>query len=249
MFDLAGVALRRGSPIPLYYQLKQCILQKIDHKELQAGDQIPNEMDFVEALGISRSTVRQALNELVSEGRLNRVKAKGTFISKPKVDEGFFQRLTSFNDEMIQKGRRPSTLVLGLTVVPPAEEINRKLRIPPQSKLICLCRLRSADGEPIVYLETYLCYDRYAGLLQEDFTTSSLYSALETRYSARVAKAIREIEAVNASSQEAKYLGIDRGDAVCLVKTVGYLAGDVPVEYSVAQYRGDRNLFTVELIR
>jgi GntR family transcriptional regulator len=241
--------LDKGTPVPLYYQLKQQILEKILSGVLVVDEQIPNEMDMGEALAVSRSTVRQAVSELVSDGYLYRVKAKGTFVSRPKVDEGFFQKLESFNSEMQLKGFEPSTQVLALKKAPAIEDINRKLGIPQESPLIYLARLRFANGDPVVFLETYLPYDRYAGLLNEDFTAQSLYSLLETKYNARVGKALREIEAVLANPAESKYLNIPRNAAVCLVKTLACVAGDVPAEYSVARYRGDRNKFSVELIR
>lgn len=249
MFTIFELRLNKKIPIPLYYQLKQQILEKISINELKADDQIPNEMEFVDTLHISRSTVRQALNALVSEGYLYRIKAKGTFVSKPKVDEGFFLKLESFNDEMIQKGLMPSTKVLSLNIVPEIEEINNRLQISVCSRLIYLCRLRSANGEPVVYLETYLPYDRYSGLLFENFTTQSLYSVLEGKFNSRVEKAVREVEAVNANAQEARLLNIQKNTAICLVKTLAYLADGMPVEYSIARYRGDRNKFRVELKR
>lgn len=243
------IALDKSTPVPLYYQLKRQILDRILSGALGVDEQIPNETDLEESLGISRSTVRQAINELVTEGYLHRVKAKGTFVSRPKVDEGFFQKLESFNSEMLQKGFTPSTKVLALERIPGVEEVNKKLGIPAESPLIYLRRLRYADGEPVVYFETYLPYEKYCGLLGEDFTRESLYSLLECEYNARVVKASRVMEAVLANPMEAKSLNIPRNAAVCLVKTLAYLAGDVPVEYSVARYRGDRNKFSVELIR
>lgn len=247
--EIGGIRLDKSVPVPLYYQLKQQILERILSGELAVDEQIPNEIDLVSALSVSRSTVRQAVSELVSEGYLLRVKSKGTFVSRPKLDEGFFQILESFNSEMLGKGLKPSTQVLELKAVPGVEKINRRLGITSDAPLVCLRRLRFADGEPVVYLETYLPHGRFAGLLDEDFTSQSLYSLLETKYRARVVKASREIEAVLATPEEARYLRIPRNSAVCLVKTMAYLSGDVPVEYSVARYRGDRNKFSVELIR
>jgi GntR family transcriptional regulator len=245
----SDINLNKSTPVPLYFQLKQQVLERILSGTLSVDEQIPNELELGQALGVSRSTVRQAVSELVSEGYLHRVKAKGTFVSRPKVDEGFLQKLESFNSEMTQKGLRPSTKVLAQKAEPGPDKINRRLGIPPGSPVIYLCRLRYADGEPVVYLETYLPYDRYACLLEEDFSEQSLYSLLECKYNARVVKAVREIEAVPATPMEARFLNIPRNAAVCLVKTLAYTAGDVPVEYSVARYRGDRNKFSVELIR
>lgn len=247
--NMGDFNLNKDIPIPLYYQLKQQILEKILSSELKVDEQIPIEIEMVAVLNVSRSTVRQAINELVAEGYLYRIKAKGTFVSKPKVDENFFQKLESFNQEMLQKGLTPSTKVLTLKAIPGIKDINKKLGIAADEKLIYLCRLRYANGEPIVYFETYISYDRYTDLLREDFESGSLYSVLELKYNTRVIRALREIEATIANSTEAKFLDVRRNSAICLVKTVAYTCKDVPVEYSVARYRGDRNKFTVELVR
>lgn len=247
--DISDIHLDKTIPVPLYYQLKQQILQTVLTGIIGMEEQIPNEIDLVSGLAISRSTVRQAINELVAEGYLTRIKAKGTFVSRPKVDEGFFQKLESFNSEMLRKGMRPETKVLALNAAPGEDKINRRLGIPEQASLIYLSRIRYADSEPVVYLETWLPHDCFEDLLGEDFENQSLYSLLETKYNARVVKAVREIEAVNATPAVAKALAIPRNAAVCLVNTLAYTAGDVPVEYSVARYRGDRNKFSVELLR
>lgn len=242
-------SLNKDIPTPLYYQLSQQLLDKIKSGAFKVGDQIPNESELTEGLSISRSTVRQAISELVSEGYLLRVKAKGTFVSKPKVDEGFFQILESFNAEMMRKGLTPSTKVLSLKKLTGVEEITSRLHLPPGSMLIYLCRLRYADDEPVVYLETFLPFDRFEGLIKTDFTSASLYTELEEIFGARITRAVRQIEAAGATSQEAELLEMKKNAPICLVKTVAYTHGDIPAEYSIARYRGDRNKFSVELIR
>lgn len=249
MVDLSDVRLNKAIPVPLYYQLKKQIFEKIIHNQLAIHDQLPNEIDMVELFNVSRSTIRQAINELVTEGYLYRVKAKGTFISRPKVDDSFFQKLESFNQEMIRKGLRPSTKVLALKKVTGYVEINNKLNLPLGNPLLYLCRLRYANEEPVVYVETYLS-DEYEALLKEDFAVQSLYAILEAKYNVRIARAIREIEAVHANGQAKKHLNLDKkNNAICLVKTIAYANNDLPIEYSIAQYRGDRNKFSVELVR
>lgn len=106
--------IEKQSAIPLYFQLKQLVLGGIEQGILSPGDMIPTEQELSAMLGISRPTIRQALGELVNEGYLTRVKSKGTFISSPKLDAQFFQRLQPFAQELEQKGRKPSTQVLSL---------------------------------------------------------------------------------------------------------------------------------------
>lgn len=243
------IELDKSIPVPLYYQLKQSIIAEIQGGNLKVGDSIPTEAEFSEKLGISRPTIRQALSELVSEGYLHRMKGKGTFISRPKIDERFFQQLQSFNQEMLKKGLKPSTEVLDLKKIKGVAGVNEKLKIGPEEELIYLKRLRFADDDPIVYLETYLPYTLCSKLLDEDLSNQSLYTLLEEKYDRKILRASRLIEATNAGLEESRLLKIKKNQAICLVKTVAFTQDDVPVEYSIARYRGDRNQFSVELIR
>jgi GntR family transcriptional regulator len=247
--NMSEFSLNKNTPVPYYFQLKQFILSKILSGEIVVGECLPTEIEIADALDISRSTIRQAIMELVNEGYLHREKAKGTFVSRPKIDESFFSKLDSFNSEMLKKGLQPSTKVLVLKVVSPVENINKSLKIGDDERLIHLARLRYANDEPVVYLETYFSYQKYKGLMNEDFANKSLYFLFEDKYFQRVTKAVRIIEAVNATGQEARLLDIKVNAAICLVKTTAFTSDNVPVEYSIARYRGDRNQFTVELGR
>lgn len=249
MFNLDEIRLNKNIPTPLYYQLKQQLLKKILSKELQINEQIPNEIDMVEALNISRSTVRQAISELVSDGYLYRIKAKGTFVSMPKVDENFFQKLDSFNNEMIQKGMKPSTEVLAFKKIKGREIVNKALNIPFNDELIYLNRLRYANDQPVVYVETFLPYEKFSGILKEDLSTNSLYTLIEMQYNVRVSRAKREIQAVSVKTKDKELLNINSNAAICSVRTIAYDNYDNPIEYSNARYRGDTNRFIVELIR
>ena len=247
--NLRELRLNKDVPVPLYYQFKQFLLERIRSGVLAESECLPTEMTFVSTLGISRSTVRQAMDDLVNEGYLTREKGRGTFVCRPKIEEGFFQRLDSFNEEMRRKGLEPGTKVLASGRVISRPEINGRLNLSEESPLFHVSRLRLANDEPVVYLETWLPLSVLPGLELVDFESSSLYEVLEQQYGLRVERAVRKIEAVAAKPAEAKLLGIKAGEPVCLVRSTAYLGDGTPIEYSVARYRGDRNQFTVELIR
>jgi len=241
--------IEKNVPVPLYYQLKQLILKEINEGNPKVGDSLPTESEISKVLKISRPTIRQALNELVTEGYIYRQKGKGTFVSKPKIDEAFFQKLESFNEEMIKKGLKPSTKVMSFKVIKGIASVNNKLRVSEEEKLIYLARLRFANDEPIVYVETYIPYSYCPLLIHEDLSVNSLYSLLEEKFGKKVVRASRKIEAVNSNSMEAKLLNMKKGQAICLVKTLAYTDDELPIEYSVARSRGDSNEFSIELIR
>lgn len=249
--QMMDYTLHKDIPVPLYYQLKLQILADIKESRLRVGDMLPPECELCKKLGVSRPTVRQAMGELVAEGHLTRCKGKGTFVAAPPVrpvDARFFQGLQSFNEEMLQKGLAPSTRVLALEMVSDRADIAASLRMQDDQRLIHLSRLRSANGQPLVVVETWLPYGRFRGLMEEDFQVRSLYALMEQRYGVRVDRATRQFEAASVSPEDARLLGMDAGRAVCRVYTLAYCQ-DEPVEYSVARYRGDRNIFTVELYR
>jgi GntR family transcriptional regulator len=148
----ANKSLNKNIPIPLYYQLKTILLEYIREHHSDVEEPIPTEVEISEYFGISRPTVRQAINELVVEGYLYRVKAKGTFIAKPKISQDFLLTLDSFNNEMRKKGLVPSTKILQREVIKCDEKVANVLKLEPGSDVIKLTRLRSANNEPIVFV-------------------------------------------------------------------------------------------------
>jgi GntR family transcriptional regulator len=244
-----SIKLDKNVPIPLYYQLKKQILTLIEKGIIQEKDMLPPENELCEILNVSRPTIRQALSELVNEGYLNRYKGKGTFVSNPKVEECFLSKLETFNQEMKSKGLTPQTLVIKLEKLTGPHEANEKLGLPLDAPLIYLSRVRLADQVPLVYVETFLPYEPYLKLIEVDFTVKSLYQSMEELYHIRVNRVRREIEAINARSKEAELLQITKNKALILVKTVAS-SDDVPmpVEFSIARYRGDRNKFSVDIL-
>ncbi len=245
----ANHMLDKNIPVPLYYQLKQIILNQIETGSLKIGDMLPTELQLCEEYGVSRQTIRQAFGELVHEGYLYRHKGKGTFVAKPKIEEHFFARLETYNDEMEKKGVVPSTKLLEAKVTDGISSVNEILGIPLREKLLVIRRLRFADGEPIVHLTTHLPASIFKGLEREDLETHSLYDLMETKYGRRMIRVSRVIEAVKATSADVTLLGMSKNDAVCFVRTTGYCEGDLPMEYSKAYYRGDRTKFSLDVYR
>lgn len=247
MGDLFSKSLNKEVPIPYYYQLKEILMDYITNHHEDRERPIPTEVEISAHFNISRPTVRQAINELVVEGYLVRQKGKGTFIMKPKISQSFLQVLDSFNNEMTKKGLEPSTKVLGLDVVDCDDKIGEALKLATGSKVIQLRRLRSANGEPIVYVITYLPYDRCKAILDKNFEFESLYAVLREACGLSLLKAVRNLEAVLAGEYEAKVLEVEKGAPIQYIKSVTYLTDESPIEYSLAKYRGDRSQFTFEL--
>ncbi len=240
-----GKQLDKSIPVPLYYQLKEILLDYVQSNE-QDGT-LPPEVEICRRFDISRPTVRQAINELVANGYLERFKGKGTFIAKRKIRQDYLLMIESFHNEMHGKGLTHDTRVLELAAVPANEHVGAVLRIPPSSEVVKLFRLRSVNAEPIVLVQTYLPHALYPGMLTKDFKSNSLYHIVETEYGQRIKRSTRTIEAIKADEYLAGLLVIAKGDPIQFIESISYLEGDTPFEYTRAYYRGDRNRFTFEL--
>lgn len=240
--------LDKSIPVPLYFQLKNLLVEAIERGDYAVESMIPTEKELSEMFGISRTTVRQAVTEMVREGWLYRVKSKGTFVARLKIKQDFIKRLETFDEQIERTGRRPSTQVLDLCERAMPERVRAYFGVADPGACVYLHRRRFADDEPIVTVETYLPKAACAFLLERDFARESLYAALRADKATRICRVTRVLEAVAATASDAKNLNIRRGTPVQLSGTIGYNAADEPIEYSIARYRGDRNRFEVDLL-
>ncbi|MCX8130613.1 MAG: GntR family transcriptional regulator [Clostridia bacterium] len=249
MLHFLSKPLNKNIPIPLYYQLKEILLEYINEHHTDTECPIPTEVELSHHFDVSRPTVRQAINELVVEGYLFRIKGKGTFISKPKINQDFLLVLDSFNNEMRKKGFKPSTKVLSTEIVQSDEHISHALKTPLGSKIIKLSRLRFANEDPIVFVVTYLPYEKCPDIMSKDLENNSLYEILENEYSLVISSVTRHLESKLAGEYDSDLLAIEKGAPIQFFESIAHLADSTPIEYSLAKYRGDRNKFTFVLER
>lgn len=240
--------INKSVPIPLYFQLKELILSEIKEGTYRSGDLIPTEKDISDTFQISRTTVRQAITELVQEGWLYRVKSKGTFVSQPKISQEYIRKIESFNDQMYRMGVAPTTEVLELKTMKGTEagdSVIKALELGTNDSVIFLYRKRLADGEPIVTSKTYLPLTECEFLLTHDLRTEQLYSILSQKEETRIFRIERIVEAVEAKTEDVNLLEIKRGKPIQYFVSIGYNAYGKPIEYTLSRYRGDRNKFEV----
>lgn len=236
----------KKSPIPLYYQLKSQLLELFANGYYKAGDKLPTEIELCELLDISRPTVRQAFSELIVEGYITRLKAKGTFVAQPKVEGFFFQKLNSFDEEMKSLGFVPSTKVLAQEIIPTPKEITSIFNC---EKVLHLKRLRYADKKEMVVVDTYVPYALFEGIEHVNFTKESLYHVFEEKYQCSIAYVDRIVEIQKASQAVIEALHLQMDSSILYVSSTAYTVEDVPIEYSHASYHGDRNQFKMRLLK
>jgi GntR family transcriptional regulator len=245
--------VRRGidkrSAVPYYDQLRELLEQDIRHGRLAEGAQLPSEAQLCDAYAVSRTVVRQALNELAGQGLIRRHKGKGSFVAPPKVDEHLVQSLTGLAEEVGARGGTLTNRVLALEEAEPSAAVARVLRLAPGETVVHLERLRSVDGEPWVLTSTYLPHALCAPLLALDMEHRSLYATLEEELGLELQGGRRTIEATLATERQAELLGVRPGAPVLLLGSVAWLADGTPVETFRACHRGDRSRFDVLLTR
>ena len=231
--------------IPRYYQLKEILEKRIQSGEFQNGDKFPTDEQLCQTYGLSRGTVRQAVDMLVSAGLLRREQGRGTFLNSPQLSPVFF-RLANFDEEMKLRGWQPSTKVLKLRAFPASAEVAQHLQIPAGTKAIEIIRLRLADGKPVAYETRYLSYKTCPQLLEEDLESQSIHSLLIDKYAIPLIRACYTVEARVLSQREVEVLQVEPGSAGFAIERVTYTTDDKPVTWYRTVYRGDVYRFSAE---
>src|SRR6266851_8923137 len=234
-----------GPRLPKYYGVKRRLLELT--AAMTPGSPVPPERELAQLYGTSRTTVRQALAELVIEGRLLRMQGKGTFVAKPKVAQVL--ELASYTEGMRAHGLHPQTKILDIGYVTTDEPLAVLLGIRPGGRALRIHRLRLADGEPMSIDTSHLPARRFPGLRKELERHASLYEALAAAYGVQLAEAEETIETVLADPHDAGLLAVDVSLPLLLLSRHAFDVTGSPVEWAQSWYRGDRYKFVTRLRR
>ncbi len=238
--------LDKRAHLPLYFQLKAIIEERIDSGEWKPGQLVPSERELCAQYRVSRITVRQALAELVNAGRLVRDQGRGTFIAPPRLEQRL-TRLTSFTQDMQARGKKPSSRILRFETIPAPPAVARILRLSSGSNVLLLERLRLTDGEPMAIETAYLPPEKCPGLDAKSLEGRSLYRTLTEKYDIVPVRAEQQLEAVACPAPEAKLLGIRKASPVLHIHRTTYSRDGQPFEHVESFYRGDKYVFHAEL--
>jgi GntR family transcriptional regulator len=228
-------------PVLKHMRVRDYLRSLVTH-ELSVGDAIPSERLLCERFGVSRMTVRQAVDALVVDGLLEREQGRGTFVAPTKMDLEI--RLASFGEEMRRRGMEPSSKVLVAEEVPASPEIADVLELLPGELVFYLDRVRYADGEPMAIEQTWLP-SRLAPGLFEGGAPDSIYGELRRR-GLDPDWGEDTVSAAEVDAQDAELLGVPTGRAV-LRLTRRTFAGEIACTYSRSSYRADRYVLWVPL--
>lgn len=243
-FDEAIAALRttladRSSAAPLHARVGTRLQELIEDGVLPVGSRIQNEVDLAERLGISRPTMRRAMQHLVDRGLVVRKPGAGTEVVTSEFRRSM--ELTSLNDDLAVAGRTPSTEVLSLSVIPAPDEVALALGIPARTRVTAMDRLRYADGEPLALLHNLVPVS-VARFTRAELQRHGLYKLLRD-VGALPEVADEIVGSRGATARESEALGIKRGSPVLTMTITARNAAARGIEYGAHVYRADRYAF------
>jgi DNA-binding GntR family transcriptional regulator len=237
--------LDRTSPIPLYFQIAENLKQAIEDGTLKPGDRLDNELDLTERLGVSRPTVRQAVQRLVEQGLVVRRRGLGTVVVAPRILRSV--ALTSLYDDLSANHRHPATTVLATSEIEANDELASILSLPSGAAVLSVERLRLADGNPLAIMHNFLPAGLLEGRPEEALEKTGLYELLRSQ-GVRLQAGEQVIGARRATAREAKLLQAPRNATVLtMTRTTFDLAGR-PVEHGSHAYLADRYSFKMTLV-
>jgi GntR family transcriptional regulator len=231
---LESVTLDRGSPLPLYLQIKQHLLRRVAARN-GAGGRFHTELELCRIFGVSRMTVRQAIEELVDEGLLTRRRGSGTYVA-PRRDEVHLSPLVHFEDEWEASGRPMRIEPLAFEMRPCPAAFAAELELEAGEPVRYVARLRLAGALPIAVDHRYIPADLAAGIANGG-VNKSLLQALWSRLD--LSHGELQLEAATAEEQEARWLGVALGAALMRRRLTYFARNGRPVMAGYSIYRAD----------
>ncbi|MGL4337273.1 MAG: GntR family transcriptional regulator [Turicibacter sp.] len=230
-----------STALPIYREIAKALKEKIEAGIYLENDPIPSEPELAKLYQVSRMTARQAINELVYEGILYRVKGKGTYVNSKKYEKSI-HGLTSFSEDMIQKGFVPSSKLTGKNVIKASEFIAKQLQIKSGDDVIELKRIRLADEEPMAFEIVYLPVAIIKSI-PDHIGSISLYDYIEKDLGLLIDYSIQEIEAVSVNEEVSEALHVLQTSPCLFITLQSYLKSGQIFEYVESYYRADRYKF------
>jgi GntR family transcriptional regulator len=221
----------------MYKVIYQDVASQIADGELHPHDRLPSEPALAEQYGVSRMTVRQALDQLTAERLVVRRPGAGTFVATPPTVYRLLNRLSSFGEDVNPDHGTLTTQICAQEVSQPLDDVSQRLGLKPRQKAIHLLRLRLVDGQPVAIHDSWLPYAVAPALAREELVDGSLYRTLRERYGVQPRWAEQEISASAASPDEAKSLDVAVGCPLIRMTRTTYSDGPNPIEFATSLTR------------
>ena len=236
--------------IPKYYQLANILRQQIENNDFLPHESIPSERQLESRYNLSRPTIRQAIDLLCRQGYLYRIHGKGTFVSPPKLQKGMLE-LTSFSEDMRNRGLIPGQKILEFGYVFPDKETKRQLEITDEEKKVLrIKRLRFGNDDPIGLQDSFLSLNDELDITREEIEKhGSIYAILQDKFGIYPTEADETLEVTLATLEEANLLKVPEGSPLLLNERTLWSQDRKAIEFVRILYRGDKYKYFVRLTR
>lgn len=245
------MSLKPDGPVPLYLQLKTVLASRITHGELRPHNKLPSERELCKEFGISRMTVRQAINILVQEGLVYTQPGKGIFVAEPNPRLELSFTLTGYSEDTSPVRGNLSSTIIDARLAQATTDLMVALGLTSAEELVVLERLRSVQKEPIAFQTVYIPHRLCPGFLNHDLFAKAPLEIVHDEYGLRPTKAVQVIKAGLSSSREMEYLQLAHVTPVLILERKTYLDSGEIIEFSKSSYRADhfQLLLTLDLSR
>tara|TARA_R110001599_G_scaffold171353_1_gene362105 strand:+ start:92621 stop:93355 length:735 start_codon:yes stop_codon:yes gene_type:complete len=240
--------LPRSSTVPLYTQIKEAIRAKIIDGSYVAHQQLPSENEMINAFGVSRITVRQAVNDLQKEGLLFKVHGKGTFVARPNVSQELMH-LQGFGEAMRLLGHETFSEVFGLKTVKANQLVCSKLAVALGTQVTEIHRVRYLNREPISIDYSWVKHEIGTKLTEKNLREKDLFSLLENFLHKGLHSADVEIDATTATNEIASRLKIPAGSPILRIERLTYSAEDNPLVFEYLHYPAETFKYKMKVLR
>ena len=210
----------------LYLKLSDMLAEQIMDGTLPEGTLLPSERELCQVHGISRTTVRQALQDLNQKGYSKTIHGKGTVVVRPQIRQEL-RSIYSFDQDMRRLGKHPETQIMDFVEIVPAGTIASMMQLPLGESVYRIMRLRLANNEPMLLETNYLPCSRFPGFTRQMLENQSLYQVLSSRYSLNIDIAEETFEPILLRPMEAQMLHTVQGALGMLVERISYEGGKV----------------------
>ena len=227
---------------PHYRQIEQALRERI--ATLRPGERLPSDAELCTEFGVSRMTARNAMQRLAEDGLVARQPGRGSFVAEPPAHRRA-NRLMTFTQEMLRRGRVPSSRMLTRVIRPSTSPESDSLGIPYRQPVVHLRRLRCADDEPIAIESAVLIRDCADAVMTADLARGSLHETL-ARAGFVLRRGTGTIAAAAASAEEGRLLGIRTGDPLLVERRVILDSHGRRIEATESVYPADRYALDVQ---
>lgn len=209
-------------------------------QSLNKGDKIPSERQLCTIYNVSRTTIRNAINELVNSGLIYQIQGKGTFVTGKANNQDNLNRYYSFTERTKANGQVPKSLVLDYYVKEADQDLSNNLKLPEGELVITFVRLRLADGEPMMYETTHIPFRRFKNINRKMIESKPLYEIFDSHTSTKIFSVNERFGVGNLRDDVAEYLNQKSKEACLKIIRKSYDFDDQVIEYTISYARGDK---------